>query len=525
MKILVTDSIEQRCLDILQKEGFDVEAQPTMQPDRLRSVISEYDALVVRSATNVTGEVIAAAKALKVIGRAGAGVDNIDVDAATRKGIVVMNTPGGNTISTAEHTMSMLLSMSRNIPQAFDSLRKGQWNRKSYVGTELFGKTIGIIGLGKVGREVAVRCQAFGMNTVGCDPVLAAEVASKMNIELVSLDELYRRSDFITVHTPLNDETRGLISDIQLAMCKHGVRLLNCARGGIIDEQALLRALESGKVAGAALDVFETEPPGDHPLLKHPRVVATPHLGASTEEAQEKVATQIAQQVADFLKERGVAGAVNAEVIHLATRKEIKPYVHLAEKIGSLIAQLMQGQLKKLSVVCSGGFLVQSSELISAAVLKGILSHLMSEPVNLINAPVLARELGVLLMEEKESEHESYTHLVTVRYETEQERRSFSGTVFGSAQSRIVQIDEYHLEINPEGPLLFYKNVDRPGMLASVGSVLAQAGINIAGLALGRDKPGQRAITIINADSAIPVQILRQLETIEGVFEVKTAKL
>ncbi|HEY4612354.1 MAG TPA: phosphoglycerate dehydrogenase, partial [Bacteroidota bacterium] len=437
----------------------------------------------------------------------------------------VMNAPGGNTISTAEHTMSMLLSLSRNIPQAFESLRKGKWERKNYVGTELHGKTIGIIGLGKVGREVALRCQAFGMKTVGYDPVLSPDVAVKINITPVSLEEVYERSDFITVHTPLNDDTRGLISDAQFGQCKTGVRILNCARGGIIDERALLKALESGKVAGAAIDVFENEPPGDHPLLKHPHVIATPHLGASTEEAQEKVATQIAQQIADFLKDRGVAGAVNAEVIQMAMRKELKPYVRLAERLGTLLAQMMVGKLKKLIVHCSGGHLVQSSELVSAAVLKGILSHLMSEPVNLINAPVLARELGVVLVEEKESEHEAYTHLLTLEYETEKERRSFSGTVFGNAHLRIVAIDSYHLEINPEGHLLFYKNIDRPGMLATVGSILAQASINIAGLALGRDKPGQKALTIINIDSPIPVQIIRQLEAIEGVFEVKAVKL
>ena len=525
MKILVTDAVEQRCIDLLKAEGFQVDVQATLSPERLKAVIAGYEALIVRSATNVTADVLAVAGALKVVGRAGAGVDNIDVDAATRRGIVVMNTPGGNTISTAEHTMSLMLSLSRNIPQAFESLKQGKWDRKKYVGTELLGKTMGIIGLGKVGREVAVRSQAFGMTTIGYDPVLSDEVASKMNIQLVSLDELYEISDVISVHTPLNDETRALISEAQFGKCKAGVRIINCARGGIVDEAALLQALESGKVAGAAIDVFENEPPGDHPLLKHPHVIATPHLGASTEEAQEKVATQIAQQVADFLKDRGVSGAVNAEVIQMAMKKEIKPYVQLAERLGNLLAQLMNGQLKKLTVHCRGGYLVQSSKLISAAVLKGVLSHLMSEPVNLINAPVLARERGVLLKEEQESEHEAYLHLLTVDFETEKEKRSFSGTVFGSAHLRIVKIDEYHLEITPDGYLLFYKNIDKPGMLATVGSILAQAGINIAGLALGRDNPGQRALTIINVDSPIPITVLRQLEKVDGVFEVKAVRL
>ncbi len=525
MKILVTDGIEARCADILQAEGFSVDVKPTLPADELKAVVGEYDGLVVRSSTLVTADVLKAGKRLKVVGRAGAGVDTIDVETATRLGIVVMNTPGGNTVSTAEHTMSMLLALARNIPQAFASLKEGKWDRKLFIGTELLGKTIGIIGLGKIGREVAARCQAFGMTTIGYDPVLSAEVASKLNIELVSLEEVYGRSDFITVHTPLTDETRHLISDDEIAKCREGVRFLNCARGGILDEAALLRGLESGKVAGVALDVFVEEPPRDNPLLKHPRVIATPHLGASTGEAQEKVAVQIAQQLADLLKERGVAGAVNAEVIRLAMKRELKPFIGLAERLGALQAQLMSGQLKKLSVVCSGQVLVQSSDLISAAVLKGILSHLMTDPVNLVNAPVLARELGIAIVEEKESDHEVYTHLVAVEYETNRERRRFAGTVFGNSSPRLVEMDGYRFEVSPEGYLLFYKNIDRPGMLATVGSILADAKINIAGLALGRDKPGQRALTVINVDSPIPENLLQRMEQIDGVFEVKSVRL
>ncbi|MEX1275032.1 MAG: phosphoglycerate dehydrogenase [Bacteroidota bacterium] len=525
MTILISDPIEQICVDILKAEGFDVDIKPNLPVADLKAIIDQYDALVIRSGTKVTAEIIAAAKKMKVIGRAGAGVDNVDVEAATRRGIIVMNTPGGNTVSTAEHTMSMLLSLARNIPQANDSLKKGKWDRKSYIGTELLEKTIGIVGLGKIGREVVVRCQSFGMVTVGYDPVMSAEVAAKMDVELLPLDELFHRSDFITVHTPLTDETRGVIGDKAIAQCKEGVRILNCARGGIIDEAALLRGLESGKVAGAALDVFVTEPPGDNPLLMHPRVIATPHLGASTEEAQEKVAKQIGHQVADALKERGISGAVNAEAVQLAMRKELKPYVALAEKLGSLQAQVMTGQLKKISVACSGAFLTQSMELITAAVLKGIFSHLMSEPVNLVNAPVIAKEMGVIIDEERESDNEAYAHLITLKYETTNESRRFAGTVFGKSHARIVRIDDYHLEINPDGHLLIYTNIDKPGMLASVGSILAGESINIAGLSLGRDNPGQRALTIINIDSPIPSAVLKKLEQISGVFEMKVVKL
>jgi len=525
MKILISDQIEQVCANVLAGEGFEVDFRPGLKSDELREIIGQYEGLIVRSSTQVSADILASAVKMKVIGRAGAGVDNIDCEAATRRGIIVMNTPGGNTISTAEHTVSLLLSLARNIPQAFDSLRQGKWERKKFTGMELFGKILGIVGLGKIGREVAIRCQAFGMKTVGFDPVLSEDVATKLNIQLLSLDELIAQSDIITVHTPLNDETRGLISDNQIKACKPGVRIINCARGGIVDEGALLRGLQSGKIGGAALDVFEHEPPSGNELLQHPRLIATPHLGASTEEAQEKVAKQIAQQVADFLHERGIAGAVNAEVIQMAMRHDLKPYVRLAEKLGSLEAQLAPGKLRRITVTVVGQPLIQSSELITSAALKGVLSQRLTEPVNLVNASVIAKELGISLEEKRELDGGSYTHLIKIEYESDQGKRTVAGTVFENSHIRIVQMDGYRLEIVPEGTMLFYKNIDKPGMLAAVGSILASAGINIAGLALGRDEPGQRALTIINVDSPIPQGVLKKMELIEGVFEVRSAKL
>ncbi|HTY39280.1 MAG TPA: phosphoglycerate dehydrogenase [Bacteroidota bacterium] len=525
MKILLSDPIEKVCSDILAAEGYEVVSRPNLSPEQLKGIIADCDVLIVRSGTKVTADIIAAAPNLKIIGRAGAGVDNVDVDAATRRGIIVMNTPGGNTISAAEHTMSLLLSMARNIPQANESIRSGKWDRKSFTGTELLEKTIGIVGLGKIGREVAIRCQAFGMTTIGYDPVLSSEVAAKSGIELVSLDEIFKRSDFITLHTPLNDETRGLINDASLVKCKTGVRIVNCARGGIVDEQALLRGLESGKVAGAALDVFEKEPPGDQPLIKHAHLIATPHLGASTEEAQEKVARQIAIQVVDMLKERGISGAVNGEALQLALRKELKPFVSLAEKLGSLLAQLMAGKLRKISVTCSGGFLSPSLDLVTAAVLKGALLRLTSEQVNLVNARMIAREMGLALDEERESDHPSYMHLVSIKYETDKEVRRFAGTVFNNVHARIVRIDDFHFEVNPEGSLLFYSNIDRPGMLASVGAILAEQRINIAGLSLGRDKPGKKALTVINVDTPVTAEVLERVGRIDGVSDVRAVEL
>jgi D-3-phosphoglycerate dehydrogenase len=525
MKVLITDPIEQVCTDILQKEGIEVVAKPGLPPDEIKKIIGSYDGLVVRSGTKVTADIIAEAKEMKVIGRAGAGVDNIDVAAATRKGIVVMNTPGGNTISTAEHTMALMMSLARNIPQAFRDLQNGKWERKKYTGTELMSKTLGVIGLGKVGREVAVRAKAFGMNIIGFDPLLAVDVATKLGIELFSLDELFKRSDFITVHTPLTEETRGILGEKAFAVCKQGVRVINCARGGIIDEDALLKALESGKVAGAAFDVFIKEPPGDNPLLKHPKVIATPHLGASTEEAQEKVAKQIGEELADFFKGRGIAGAVNIIDYQSAVSDELRTYLVLAEKIGSLHAQLLTGKIKSITASYRGELLQNSAELLSTAMLKGLLDKMMYSPVNFVNATLIAKEMGIAVSEKKEQDGKHHSHLLSVEVQTEGEGRKISGTVFGTSEMRIVGIDGYHFEIVPEGHFLFYSNKDRPGMLAGVGSLLATAKVNIAGMSLGRSAPGKKALAVMSVDGDIPESVLKEISKIEGVFEVKSITL
>ena len=523
--ILITDPIEQSAIDILTAEGFTVVHRPGISPDELKAVIGEYDALIVRSGTTVTADIISRADHLRVIGRAGTGVDNVDVEAATRRGILVMNVPGGNTISTAEHTVALLLALARNIPSAVNSLKEGKWERKRFTGIELYGKTIGIIGLGKVGREVAVRCKAFGMNVIGYDPILATDVATKLGVELVSLNELYARSDIITVHTPLTDETRGMISDAEIARCKSGVLFVNCARGGIIDEGALLRGLESGKVAGAALDVFSAEPPKGNPLVAHPRVVATPHLGAATGEAQEKVAVMIARQVADALRDRSIVGAVNLPDPSIAGRKDLLPYLKLAEKLGSLLSQLMHGALKHLTVTTSGEALSGATRAIRIALLKGALDRLLSGPVNYINAPVIAQEMGIDILERHEEQSKRYSSLISVEYLSDNERRSFAGTVFGSEDLRITSIDGFPLEIRPEGHLLIYSNIDRPGMLAAVGAVLAKAQINIAGVALGRYSAGGEALVVMSVDSEIPADVLSEIGSVNGVEKVRLVKL
>lgn len=525
MRILVSDSLEQGLIDVLTHEGLEVDNRSDLSADALKSIIGNYDALVVRSTTKVTAELLSLAGHLKIVGRAGTGVDNIDVEAATRRGVLVMNTPGGNTISAAEHTVSMLLSLARNIPQANMSLVRGEWERKKFTGTEVFEKMLGVIGLGKIGREVALRCQGLGMKTIGYDPVLSSDVAKKSNIEMVTLEEVYRRSDFITVHTPLTAETKGLLNDVSLGKCKRGVRIINCARGGIVDEQALLRSLESGRVGGAALDVFEVEPPRNNPLLAHPRVIATPHLGASTEEAQEKVAIQIAHQIADALHGRGYSGLVNGQVLQLSINEDLKPYLALAEKLGSLAAQLTSGKIKHLTIATSGELVTSSLELMKAGVLKGILSHVSPDPVNIINAQLLASEMGLVVSEQRDSAKENFANLLGVRCQTERGKKELAGTVFGSSAIRLVSLDGFRFEVKPEGFLLIYNNIDKPGMLAMVGLILARHGVNIAGVSLGRFAIGENALTVMNIDSNIPEAGMAELIGQEGVSNLKLVKL
>ncbi len=524
-KIIVTDAVDKKCVGILEDGGFEVTYKPGMPKEEIVKVIKDYNGLVVRSDTQVTPDLIELMDNMEVIGRAGAGVDNINLEAATRKGIIVMNTPGGNTISTAEHTMALILSMCRNVPQANQSLRAGKWDRKKYKGTELHGKILGIVGLGKIGREVAIRSKAFGMKVIGYDPVLSEEVAAKMGFDLVDIETVLAQSDIITVHVPLTDETKNLLNEETIAKCKDGVKLINCARGGIINEEALVKALDSGKVSGAAIDVYISEPPQyEGPLIQHPKLVSTPHLGASTEEAQEKVAVQIAEQIVDLFNGKEVKGAINAAAIQSSGNKELSPYVELADNIGLFHSQLLKGQLKQININFSGDLLHSSTTLLSTAVLKGFLSKKLSAGVNLINAPLLAKELGVVINETKSGANSTYTNLISVEFVTDKEKRTLGGTVFGNNEKRIVFIDKYHLELKPEGNMLCYTNIDKPGMLATVGKLLAEANINIAGLSLGRLDIGAEALTVINVDSEITKEVLSSILGIDGVKNVFAIK-
>ncbi|HEX7072375.1 MAG TPA: phosphoglycerate dehydrogenase [Rhodothermales bacterium] len=521
--VLITDSVDPVCIEMLENNGVRANVQLKKSPEELQALAASAEGWIIRSGTKITSALIEAGPRLKVIGRAGVGVDNVDVEAATRKGILVINAPDGNTISTAEHTCAMLMALARRIPQANHSVRDGKWDRKTFTGSEVFEKTLGVVGVGKIGRAVAERMKGFGMKIIGYDPVLGDDVARRIGLELVPLEEIFAQSDFITIHTPLNDATRGLLNRETIARCRKGVRIVNCARGGIVDEEALYEALESGHVGGAALDVYSQEPPPEslQKLLQHPLVVATPHIAASTEEAQEKVARQVTEQVILALKGEPVATPVNGLAIKMASQKEVQPFLNLADRLGQIAGQLSDGHIKRITVRCSGELTRQYAEVLTIGAVKGVLSRWTSEPVNLINAPFLAEELGLRVEERRETVRGNYVNVIEVSVESETDRRTVAGTIFGADDMRLVRIDDFWIEVRPEGHLLLYRNVDRPGMLASVGSILAEANINIGALALGRTGKGSMALTAVSVDERIPESVLERIAALQGVESVR----
>ena len=525
-KILISDSVDEKCTEILKASGFDVTFNDKSSREELLSGITEFNALIVRSATEVDSELIERMTCMEVIGRAGAGIDNIDVRSATRKGILVMNTPGGNTISAAEHTMAVMLAASRKIPQANISLHLKKWDRKRFQGSELFGKTLGLLGLGKIGKEVAIRAKAFGMKVLAFDPLVSAESISGSDIQLVSIEEIWQNSDIISVHTPLNERTKNLVSYTELSKCKPGVVVINCARGGIVNEKELLRALKEGIVSAAGLDVFETEPPDfSVGLIQHPSVVSTPHLGASTEEAQQKVAIQIAEQIVKYFNEGVYSGSINASALKEVTNENLKSFIRLSEILGKLISQVRKDSLEKLSITYRGQQLNSSTKVLSTALLKGFLSEELDTTINYINAPVFAEERGINLDEIISSDHRDYLNLIEVSMKTSTGQRKLSGTVFGNNDLRIVEMDSYPLEFKPEGNILIYKNIDRPGMLASVSRELSESNINIANLSLGRTAEGKFALTVINVDSELDENLKIRISMIDGIEDIFTVRI
>ena len=525
MRILISDPLSVEGLKILEerKIAFDVKLKPS--PEELKRIIADYDALIVRSGTKATAEIINASKKLKVIGRAGVGVDNVDIEAATKKGVVVMNTPGGNTISTAEHTVSMLLALNRNIPQANVSMKNGQWDRKKFMSRELSGKKLGIIGLGRIGIEVARRVQAFGMKVIAYDPFLGEKKAEKFEIELVELKDLLERIDFLSVHTPLTSETKHMISDSEFALMKKGVKILNCARGGIVDEKALLGAIENGTIAGAALDVFENEPPKDNRLLKLDCVIATPHLGAATQEAQVNVAVEIAEQVADVLEGKGIRNALNYPCVENEAWRILEPYIRLAEKLGSFQSQIISGHITKVSIIYSGEVTNHEVTPVTIALIKGLLENILGESVNYVNAPLIARERDITIKETKVLENEQFSNLISVEVQTNKGKSLVWGTLFTKNKPRIIRINEFYIDTIPQGNVLITRNVDSPGLVGHIGTILGNNNINIAAMNFSRRGPGEESMVVLNVDDDISIEVLEQIRQSRNVSDAKVVKL
>ena len=516
MKVLALDNLQQVGIDVFLKEGIEVDVKGKMTPEELAAVINNYDGVVVRGATKATAASFENASRIKVIGRAGSGTDNIDKVAATKKGVVVMNTPGGNTVTTGEHALAMMMALARQIPQATASMREGKWEKNKFMGTELTDKVLGVVGMGAIGKIVAERARGLKMDVIAFDPYVSKEDAQRLDVETVSLDELYRRADFITYHTPLTPETKGMVNTASIAKMKEGVFIVNCARGALVNEADLLAALESGKVKGAALDVFNTEPPPtDMPLLQHPNVILTPHLGASTNEAQEKVAVLIAEQICDFLKKGTIRNSVNFPSVSGELLPVLKPFLTLAERLGAFHGQLLKAPVRELKIEYYGEIGKLLTDPITISVLKGLLQF-QTEEVNLVNARMVAADRGIKISESKIAKSDPYSSFLNVVAVTEEKEFSVSGTVFGGAP-KVVQIDEFLIEADLSGGILLISNEDVPGVLGRVGTFLGEKGINIAGMQLGRKQVGGIAVALINVDNAIPENMLAQLSDLPNI--------
>jgi len=525
-RVLVSDSMAAEVVEILNNApGIKVEVKTNLKPEELKAIIKDYDALIVRSSTKVTAEIIEAATKLSAIGRAGAGVDNIDIPAASKRGIVVMNTPGGNTVTTGEHAIAMMLALARRIPQATASMKAGKWEKSKFMGNEYCNKTLGIVGLGRVGAVVADRAKGLKMNVIAHDPFISPDVAAQMGVTLVSLDEIYEQSDFITVHSPLSKETKNLIDAQAFAKMKPGIFLIHCARGGIVSEKALYDALVSGKVAGAAIDVFEEEPTKNLDLIKLDNVICTPHLGASTDEAQTNVAIAIARQIAAYFATGEIKGAVNFPSVSAELMTVIRPYLDLAEKLGAFQAQLVTGALQQIEIEYSGEIIKQNVAPVTISLLKGLLEPILVESVNYINAPVIAKERGIKVVESKSSEIKDYTSQITLSVKTSKETSTTAGALFGKHDPRIVRINEFSVEIVPEGHMLAVSNADQPGVIGNLGTTLGKHKVNIARLNLSRDREVKLALVVLNTDSAVPEDVLDKLRKLPHVISVKSIKM
>lgn len=526
MKVLVSDNLDSSGVRMFQQEdGIEVDVKTGLSPEEQKSIIGEYDALVIRSATKVTPDLLDVAKRLKVIGRAGIGLDNVDIPAATKHGVIVMNTPGGNVITTAEHAIAMMMSLTRNIPWGTASLKAGKWEKKNLEGRELYNKILGIIGFGKIGSIVADRARGLKMQVIIYDPYVTPERIEKAGYSSATLDELYGRSDYITVHVPKLKDTMGLLNKNAFDKMKKGVMIINCARGGIVNEADLYDALKSGKVAGAALDVFEKEPPGNSPLFELDKVICTPHLGASTQEAQANVATAVASQIIEYLKNGTIINAVNVPSVTGELLKKIGPFLLLADKMGSILTQLSTGPIKEVVIEYTGDFDGLDMTPVSTALLRGLLVHIVKDDVNFVNANLIAKERGIKVIETSSAESEDFTNLITVKGITADKTTTIAGTIFGKKDPRIVRINNFRLEMHPSGHLALIQNLDKPGAIGSIGTTLGKNNINIGRMQVGQEEEGARNIILLKTDTPIPQPVVEELRALPMVKSVMPLEL
>lgn len=525
-KVLVMDGVSEKGLQpLLAESDIEVVMGSKMNEDQLVEIIGDYDAMVVRSATKVTARVLENAPKLKVVGRAGVGVDNIDLNAATRRGVLVVNAPDGNTIAATEHTIAMMLALARNIPQAVAKLKQGIWDKKAFLGVELRNKTLGIIGLGRIGSAVARRAQALEMDIVAYDPYITEEKAESLGIKLAGLEDLLKQADFITIHMPKTKETYHMLDEKAFAIMKDGVRILNCARGGIVDEEALYKYMTAGKVAGAALDVFEKEPYTEGPLLALDNFIATPHLGASTAEAQLNVAHDVAEEIVDALRGKVVRNTVNIPSIKPEVMAAVKPYLKLAEKLGKFLSQVMEGRVTRLEIVFSGDIAGGEVTPITTALVKGFLDPVLQSSVNYINASMLAKNRGINITQTLNGRANGYASLITVKAVSDKGEKTLAGTLFRDNEPRIVAIDGYRIDVLPDGHMLYVPHMDRPKIIGPVGMLIGEHNINIAGMQVGRKEIGGKAVMMLSVDAPVPDETLQKITEIDGVLGVKYINL
>ena len=527
MRVLISDSLAPVGVEILKKAGLEVDEKPGMTPDEIKAVIGDYDGLIIRSATRVTSDLLESAGRLRVVGRAGIGLDNVDIPAASEKGVVVMNAPDGNATTAAEHAISMMMALSRNIPQATMSMKAGKWEKKKFMGREVTGKTFGVIGIGRIGGIAANRAQGLKMRTIAYDPHMPRDIAEKIGVELVSLDELAERSDYISVHVPLTKETKKLVSTDFFAKMKKDAMFIDCARGGVCDEEALYEALKKGELAGAALDVFDKEPTSVEtcPLLDLDNFICTPHLGASTSEAQENVAVAIAEQVADYLIKGSVTNAINVPSVSDDVLAQVGPYITLGEMLGSMHMQMARGGVEEVSLEYGGALADQEVSSVTVAFLKGLFTPILKDAVNYVNAPIIARDRGIKVIESRTDRAADFTNSLSIKVSTDAGENVLVGTVFGKNEPRLVRLNAFRLEALPSGPMLLVFNNDVPGVIGALGTTLGDAGVNISTMTVGREEKNKQNIILIGTDQLITRELVERVRALENIDDAQAFDL